>query len=386
MSSGNNHIDANAPDARHNGESPPARASLLAGVKPGAAATWAIALGLTIAALFIVQLFARPIALLLFGIVIAQALTPAVERLSRWMKRGIAIAVVYVMLLALLALIGWLVVPTLVTEGNQLVDRAPELYEDAQSWLEDIEFLDGRVSTDDLQQRVVNQIGNFGGQLVSLPITIFSTLFDVLLVLIISIYWIIAGPSLRAFALSLFPYERQGRVDSLLSEMGRTMGGYVRGVTMDGVVIGVTTFVGLSIIGVQYALVLAVIAAVLVVVPVVGPILTTVPIVSVALLDSPTTAIIALAFWIVVQQIESYLIMPYIMSSQADVPPLLALLAIYWGGSIGGILGALLAIPLSAALRVFFLRVVAPAIRRWTGAIDTGVQGPPLPPMSQAEH
>jgi predicted PurR-regulated permease PerM len=125
--------------------------------------------------------------------------------------------------------------------------------------------------------------------------------------------------------------------------------------------------------------VLALLAGIGAIVPIVGPILATIPIVGIALLTSPTTALAALIFWVVLQQIETYAIMPNIMSKQADIPPLLVLLAVFAGGGIGGILGALIAIPLSGALRVFILRVIAPGIRRWTGAIDGDLIGPPPP-------
>jgi predicted PurR-regulated permease PerM len=373
------------PDVRNFDAPEPQRSSMLAGIKPNAAATWGIAFAVVLAGLFTILLFARPIALLVSGIIIAQALIPIVDRLSGFMKRGVAIALTYVSLLALLVLISWIIIPALIEQGEDLVERAPDLYERAQNWLAQHDVLNDRITTEDLEEQIVGQIGQFGSQLVGLPLTIVSTAFDVLLVIIISIYWILAGPSLRSFALSLFPFERQGKADSVMSEMGQTMGGYVRGIAINASLISILAFTGLSIIGVQYALVLALIAGILDIVPIVGPIIATVPIVGVALLDSPTTAIITLIFWIVLQQVESYLLMPFVMQSQAEVPPLLVLLAIFWGGSVGGILGALVAIPVAGALRVFFLRVIAPGIRRWTGAIDGDVHGPPPPPMSQVE-
>jgi predicted PurR-regulated permease PerM len=363
-----------------------AEPSLLAGIKPNAAATWAIALAIVLVSLFLVWLFARPIALLVAGIIIAQALVPIVDGLARWMKRGIAIAITYISLLVVVGLLGWIIVPPLVSQGQELVDRAPELYERGQEWIEQFDQLNGRITTEELEDRVIDQIGQFGGELVGLPLTIVSVLFDMLLVIVISVYWVIAGPALRRFSLSLFPFERQGKADSVMTEMGQTMGGYVRGVAIDASLVALMAYIGLSIIGVPYALVLALIAGILDIVPIVGPIIATVPIVAVALTVSPTVAIITLIFWIAIQQIESYLLLPYVMHSQAEVPPLMVLLAIFWGGSVGGILGALVAIPVTGALRVFFLRVVAPGIRRWTGAIEEEVHGPPQPPFSQTNH
>jgi predicted PurR-regulated permease PerM len=118
---------------------------------------------------------------------------------------------------------------------------------------------------------------------------------------------------------------------------------------------------------VDYALVLALVAAF-------GeflPILAAVPAVLVALFDSPVQAVIVAVFYLVLQQIESNIIMPNVMSNQADVPPLLTIVAISAGGTIGGILGALIAIPLAGVLKVMVTQVAAPAIRRWTGATQS---------------
>lgn len=361
----------------------PLQQALLTGIRPNAVATAAIALAVTVAALFLIWILIRPITILLFGIIIAQALAPFVDRLQQWMSRQIAIALVYITLLGVLSLLGWLIVPALVEQGQDLGERAPALFDTTQNWLIQNGLIDSRITTEELQERLTSQIGRFSSVLVALPATIIGTFFEVLMVLIISVYWLVAGPALRRFTLSLFPRERQGRVNAVLAEMGQTMGGYVRGVAMDASVLAVLAFIGFSIIGVQYALVLALLAGILAVVPIVGPILATIPIVGIALLSSPTTALVALIFWVVLQQIESYVIMPNIMSKQADVPPLLVLLAIFGGGGVGGILGALIAIPLTGALRVFALRVVAPAIRRWTGAVGGEFIGPPLPPPDQ---
>lgn len=359
--------------------------SLLTGIKPNAAATLAIALAATAIALFLVWVLIRPIAILLFGIIIAQALVPFVDRLQRWMSRQIAIALVYITLLGVLGLLGWLVVPALVEQGQDLGERAPALFDTAQNWLIQNDLIDSRITTDEIQESLTGQVGRFSSVLVALPTTIIGTFFEVLMVLIISIYWLVAGPAPRRFFLSLFPYERQGRANSVVTEMGNTMGGYARGVAMDASVLAILAFIGFSIIGVQYALVLALLAGILAVVPIVGPILATIPIVGIALLSSPTTALVALIFWVVLQQIESYVIMPNIMSKQADVPPLLVLLTIFGGGGVGGVLGTLIAIPLTGALRVFTLRVIAPAIRRWTGAVDNEFVGPPQPPPDRMQ-
>ena len=138
------------------------------------------------------------------------------------------------------------------------------------------------------------------------------------------------------------------------------MGGFVRSVFIDGVVIFIIAYVGLLLIDVDYALTLAVVAGIGEIIPVLGPILVTIPIVAVALLDSPTTALIALIFWIGVQQSETHVLSPNVIHSQTNIPPLLVIVAALVGSSIGGFLGALVAVPLSGALRVLVVRLVTP--------------------------
>jgi predicted PurR-regulated permease PerM len=146
------------------------------------------------------------------------------------------------------------------------------------------------------------------------------------------------------------------------------MGGYLRGAFLDGVIVGLTTYVGLLVIGVDFPLILGLIAGLLEIVPAVGPIMAAVPILLVSLLQSPTTALISLIFMLAVHQFEGNIVFPNVMRSQTSISPLLVLVGLLSGFAAGGTLGALTAIPLVAVGRVFLLQVIAPAIRRETGA------------------
>jgi predicted PurR-regulated permease PerM len=206
------------------------------------------------------------------------------------------------------------------------------------------------------------------GALSSVPFAIVSSVAEVVLVIAMSLYWLIAKPSMRDFVLSLLPEALRDEADDTLHAIGTTIGGYVRAQLIAGFVIGSLTYVGLTIIGVDYALVLAVVAGLGEVVPIVGPILSAIPAIAVALLTSPTQAIIVAAFYLILQQIESNVLQPNLVRNQADIPPLLVVFSLFVGGTVGGVLGALVAVPLSGAIKVIVVRVVAPAVRRWSGA------------------
>jgi predicted PurR-regulated permease PerM len=323
-----------------------------------------IALAVAIATLVALWLLARPITLILIAIIIAQALAPIVTRLERWIRRGIAVVIVYLALLLVVGGLGWLVIPPLIAEAQTLVTNVPALMDESRTWLDNLD----PASASRISAAAESAVDRFSSVLLSIPFTVFSSVIDVVVVVFMSIYWLLATPALFRFALSLFPEEQRPRAGRVLDAMGQTMGGYVRATAINGVIIGVMTYVGLLVIGVEYMLVLAVLSGLGEFLPVIGPILAATPAIAVALLDSPQQAVIVTIFFILLQQLESNLLVPFIMRSQAGVPPLLSLFALLGGSTLGGILGALIAIPIAGALRVLMVRVFAPAEREWSGA------------------
>lgn len=348
--------------ARHEGQDASAawwRAAAILGI--------AIIVALTVADVF--WLLVQPLTLIVVAIVIAQALSPLVSMVEKALPHALAVISVYLGLVLLTGLIGWFLVPLLVGEGQAIVEDTPAVVEQARNWLTTMIPSDGTASNQILNWAETGA-ERFSNQLLTLPMTVFSSAIDFVVVIFLSAYWLIFTPALRRFTLSLFPEEKRLWVDSVMDEMGATMGGYVRGTLLDGVIIGVLTYIGLMIIGVQYVLLLAVLSGLGELIPVVGPILAAVPAIFVGFIESPQQAGIVLLFFLVLQQAESNLVVPLIMRNQADIPPLLSLVAIVTGAALGGFLAAILAIPIFGALRILIVRVVAPAERDWTGVDD----------------
>jgi predicted PurR-regulated permease PerM len=324
----------------------------------------AMALILGLGLLWVVSLLAKTLAVIAFGITLAAALAPIANWLDHWLPRALAVVLVYLAVLLALAGVGFILIPPLVDQVQQATTRIPDLVRIVQQWLanRNIEIGANLVST------LSSQLGNVSSALVSLPIAIFSSLFDIVVMFFISVYWLIEAPVIHKFLLSLFPGGRRERMDYVVCRMGREMGGFIRGAVLDGLIIGVSTYIGLAILGVNYALALGMIAGLLEFVPWVGPIIAAVPLVGSALLQSPTKALEALAFVLVLHQFEGNIVLPNVMYTQTAISPLLVLIALLTGGAVGGILGALVAIPLAAALQVFVREVIAPEVRRRTGA------------------
>lgn len=337
---------------------------------------WSIALlALLLAAAFklfdFAWLIARPLALLILAIVLAEALAPIVDWLARRLPRPLVIGLVYLGLFLIIGLIGWIVVPGLVDQAQEIGANAPMMIEEARRWIDRV----GVVGSGQIQNFLAARVGQLSGQLVSLPFTIFTSAFDIVAVLFLSVYWLIEAPTIERFALSLCPEPHREGVGAVLREMGRSMGGYIRGTILNGLIIGGLAYIGYLVIGLRYSLILALLAGMLEIVPILGPIIAAIPTVLIALTDSLTKGLIVLAFMIVLHQVEGHIVTPNVMRSQTDVPQLLVLLALLIGGSIGGILGILVAIPLSGALRVLVLHALAPAIRQVLTAVATDDRG-----------
>lgn len=324
----------------------------------------AMSLALGFGLLGIIYLFIRPLGLLILGISIAALFAPLISWLSRRMARIIAVVLVYLALVLLLAGIGMVIIPALAAQAQVVIVQLPGTFKQLQS------SLGGAQSQfyNDLLNQLITYLSSLGSSLVALPVALVSGLMDALIVFFISIYGLLVAPSLRDFMLSLLPKPRSERLEAILNKMTNEMGGYFRGAIINGLIIGSMTSLGLFVIGVNYALVLGLIAGTLEFIPLIGPIVGAVPMLGIALLQSPTKAIIVLVYVILLHQVESNILVPNIMRTQTDISPLLVLLALTGGLTIGGIFGALVAIPLTAALRVVFIEQVFPAIRRRTGA------------------
>lgn len=318
-----------------------------------------LALGLVI----FIWLTARTLALLFVAIAIAEALSPLVEHMERRMPRVLAVGLIYGVLFCVTGGIGWFLIPQIVQQAERIAEEAPLLIERGQDLINQWDpGGEGRITT-----AIEGSLDQFTDILVTIPFAIMSSLAQILLVLFMSAYWLLSSSSLRSFVQSLVPQRHRTTMDDTLDALSGTVGGYVRGELISALIIGVLSYAGLLIIGVDYPLVLAVLAAIGELIPVVGPLISAVPAVLVGFMESPTQGAIVLVFYIVLQQIESNIVLPNVMDSQADVPQLLALVALFAGAGIAGLLGAIVAIPLAGALKVLVVQLIAPAVSRWSG-------------------
>ncbi|MGH2369854.1 MAG: AI-2E family transporter, partial [Chloroflexota bacterium] len=260
-------------------------------------------------------------------------------------------------------ILGWFVVARLVAQAEVVLANAPRLLEQVQVAVERWNPAAGR----GVQQALESRAEVSARMLVDVPLTLVSGLLSAVLVVVMSVYWSLASPDVRRFSFSFVRPHLRDEASVVAQEVVETMGGYVRARGVVALIVGAVVYGGLLVIGVEYPLMLALLAGFGELVPFVGPLVAAAPAVAIALLNSPTEALVVTALYAAVQQVKSHVLMPNLARQQADIPPLLVIFGVLAGGWIGGVVGALVGPPLVGALRVLLLRVGAPALRRWAG-------------------
>jgi predicted PurR-regulated permease PerM len=302
--------------------------------------------------------------LLVLAMFLAIGLNPAVEAfMRRGLRRGWALLIVLIAVIGTLALFVVAVAPVISDQIAAITRNAPDWLDQLQSNRR-IQELDQRFDLITKAREYVQDsnfsASVFGGAL-GVGLRVLSALTNTFIVLVLTIYFLASLPSIKQSAYALAPASRRPRVSALGDRIIRSTGSYVAGAFVVAVCAGISTLIFSFIVGLgDYAFALAFVVGLLSLIPVVGAFVSAVIMTLLALTVSPTVALIALIYYIAYQQLESYLIYPRIMKRSVDIPGAVTVVAALVGGSLMGVIGALLAVPVAAALlmlhREVFLR------------------------------
>jgi predicted PurR-regulated permease PerM len=297
--------------------------------------------------------------LLLLGIAIflAVALGPAVDFFSRGkVPRAAAILLVYVLILAVFAGVMALIVPPVINGATDLSRDIPSYIDDLRNNDTIREFDNKYDITSKLQeeaQKLPNRLGDAAGALQSVAAGVFNAAFQVLTILTMTFFLLLDGKRIANFVITRFGRHREERVRGIAERIYKSTSGYVAGALTITSINGILTFTVLSILGVPFAVPLAVLMSFFGLIPLVGATIGGVIILIVTLFtDFPSATIIYGIFLIFYQQLENNVLQPFIFKRTVNVPPLAVIVAILAGSSILGVVGALVAIPIAAALQI----------------------------------
>ncbi|MEU8267754.1 AI-2E family transporter [Sphaerisporangium sp. NPDC049002] len=303
------------------------------------------------------------IVLIVVAAFLAVGLNPVVEALQRrGMNRRWAISIVFLGVIALFVLFGLAIVPPVSQESSDFVRAVPGY---VQSLMANptIKQLDADYQILANIQTYITSGGlgaTVAGGILGAGAVVLDAFFSGFTLLVLTLYFLGSLPVIKEYLLLLVPASRRPRTRAIGDEILSGIGGYVAGNVLISVIAGGLSWLFLTIAGAKYALALALVVAVTDLIPLVGATVGAVLVSAVGFLQSGTLGIACVIFFVVYQQVENYVIYPRVMSRSVDVAPAVSVIAALFGGALLGAVGALLAIPVAAAVALIVREVVLP--------------------------
>ena len=313
--------------------------------------------------LCLVFLFAiRDILVLLFFAVIIASAVDLPARFFDKLKipRILSVLIIYLIFIGLLIGLLMLFVPSFAREIKDFSEEFPKYANELYQKFKGLQ--DGSLRYQKIIDEIQRLLGNVGDALrelasnvLSKTLGIFGGLFSFIIVIVVSFYLAVQNNGIRNLLQGITPKKHEVYVLDLWERAQKKMGHWLQGQLFLAIVVGVMVYIGLSILHVRFALLLAIIAGILELVPYIGPVLAAVPAVILAIFQGPfLLAAWVVVLYIVVQQLENYLLVPLIMKKAVGLNPVVVIIALLIGGKLLGILGILLAVPAAAVLAEFF--------------------------------
>lgn len=303
--------------------------------------------------------FIRDVITLLFiAVLLAATIEPAVnwlqkKRIARW----IGVLIIYIALFAVLGISIYFLIPPLQGQIADFAKNAPEYLGKMEVPFKKMDmffqgqniFFDGQKIISGLKDEAAILSNN----IFSKTIGFFSGFISLIIVLTLSFYMAVEEDGMKKFVMLIVPEKHKVYAVSLLTRIKVKISHWVRGQFFIMLAIFALDFVGLSLVGVPYALFLAIFAGILELIPYAGPVIAAVPGIFLGFLISPLTGFMAFLIYLVAQQFESHIIIPQIMKRAVGLNPIVTILALLIGAKLGGVLGAILSVPVATALGLF---------------------------------
>lgn len=319
---------------------------------------------LVLVAAFALYSVRQVLILALIALFVAVSLEPAVHGLTRRrVPRWLAVTIVLIGLILLVAGFVAAVVPAIVGQGGELIQRLPGLIQAAKEKSETINLFGQKVP---IAEKVTAWLADLpkhiGSALLSFAGRFLGVLSSTLLVIVLAAYFVADLPRLRRGAVRLFPERHREQARTIVDVVVDRVGGYMIGNLVISLIAGLTSLAAFLLLDIPYAVPLAVVVAVMDIVPLIGATIGAIFCVVIAALtvDLWPNAILLAVFFIAYQQIENYWIAPRVLRSSVDLPAVAVLLSGLLGATVLGLVGALMAIPIAAAVRI----LMSPELRR----------------------
>lgn len=281
--------------------------------------------------------------------IINTALLPIVHILKkRGLPHFLAAFLPFIAMILILVLIIFPLFPFIVEQVKSLIFGLPDYLGESAT------LLGFEIDVARVQEIFANEFSSLGRNAFSVTSRVFGGLFSLLTVLVVSFYLVLYHDKFKDNIAQLFHRNERERVITTLDKIDDTLGAWLRGQVVLSLVIGLITWIALTILGLPYALPLAILAGLLEIVPTLGPILAAIPAIIVALTVAPATALIVTAIYVVIQLLENNILVPKIMQRAVGLNPVVVIVAVMIGANLMGVVGALLSIPFVSFMIVLF--------------------------------
>ncbi|OGG86797.1 hypothetical protein A2V95_01470 [Candidatus Kuenenbacteria bacterium RBG_16_41_7] len=316
---------------------------------------------------FFIYLIRDALALLFVSIIFAAAIDPLVDWLQkRKIPRAASILMIYIILLAVFSLVIILMIPPITEEIGQIISNFPAYYEKVsigihtmQSQADDNNIQIGSDSIVKTLQSLSLTLAQTTKSIFVTITSIFGGLFSLLVVLVITFYLTVEENALKYFIKFLTPLKYRAYTMDLINRMQYKIGLWLRGQLLLSIIVGILVYAGLLLFGVKYALLLALIAAILEIVPYLGPWISGIIAVFIAFSDGSIIKVLLVALWyLLVQQAENNIIVPKLMGRMVGLNPIIVIMAIIIGFKLGGVIGGMMGVPVAAAIAVYLTDII----------------------------
>lgn len=320
---------------------------------------------LLVGILYVLYLVWDILLLVFISLILASLIDPFAEWLKeKRIPRGVAVLIIYVVLLGLLGILIGVLAPVIVRDVPQVASQLSSYVEQFQQtsfWQSTFGDTSLVGEAGDIGSRLLEPVLQGAEAFTNLFSTIsgvFRGLFAFILVLVITFYMVVQEDPLRKVLRSVVPEAYLPKTLSVLSKIRETLSAWMRGQLILSGIVGVMVYIGLTLLNIKYAAVIAILAAFLEFIPYLGPILAAVPAIFFAFIGGGWVQILlVVSLYIVVQQVENHILVPKVMQHAVGLNPIVSIIAVLIGAEIAGIIGALLAIPVATAIRILMREV-----------------------------
>jgi predicted PurR-regulated permease PerM len=314
---------------------------------------------------YVLYLLKDLVLVVLTAVVIASSVEPAAKWFARYkIPRVPAVIFVYASTIALFIGVFYFFIPPLLDEASKFASVLPQYLESATvtdkltgNDLSGAQKIVGGISNSiplkDLILQAKNTVTGLSGGAFEAVARIFGGVFSFLIIVVISFYLSVQRNGISNFLKLIAPIKQQDYIVDLWTRSQIKIGRWFQGQLLLGLIIGVLVYLGLTILEVPYAILLAILAAIFEIIPVFGPILAAIPAIALGFTISATVGAMTLALYLIIQQFENHLIYPLVVRKVIGVPPILVILALIIGWELAGFLGVLLSVPIAAVLIEF---------------------------------